>query len=81
MNQQKIIQAVAVMGAGFVATKLLDVAWKMVTGNKPPLDDADDHAPIREIVLFAAISGALAALARTFASRQAQRFVAKRSGH
>lgn len=79
MNQQKIIQAVAVMGAGFIATKVLDIVWKLVTGNKPPLDDGHDHAPIREIVLFAALSGAFAALARTFASRQAQKYVEKRT--
>ncbi|WP_108718833.1 DUF4235 domain-containing protein [Miniimonas sp. S16] len=78
MNQQKIVQTVAVMAAGFVATRVLNLVWKRVFGHKPPgtVDDEQDSS-LREIVLFAAVSGAIAALARAGATKAAVRFTDK----
>ncbi|MBN8881642.1 MAG: DUF4235 domain-containing protein [Salana multivorans] len=81
MNQQKIIQTIAVMAAGFAATKLLDLTWKAVTGHRPPVNGEEDGSSLREVVMFAAVSGAIAALARAFAGRAAKRFIAKGSVH
>lgn len=78
MNNQKIITSLTVLAAGFVATKALDLVWKAVTGNKPPSMD-DDDVPLRQIVMFAAASGAIAALARSGATRATTKYIAKRS--
>ena len=73
---QKVVTTVAVIVAGLVANKVLGAAWKGVTGHEPPLDEKDGEAPIAEIVLFAAISGALVALARAYANRGATKWLA-----
>ena len=74
MNQQKIVQTLAVMAAGFAATKVLDLVWRKATGHRPPTVGNDDDSTLREIVVFAAVSGALAALARAGAGRAAARW-------
>lgn len=73
---QKVVTTIAVIVAGLVANKALGAAWKGVTGHEPPLDEKNDEAPIAEIVLFAAISGALVALARAYANRGAAKWLA-----
>ncbi len=72
----KVITTVATILAGLVANKVLGAAWKGVTGHEPPLDENDDEFPLAEIVLFAAISGALVALARSYANRGANKWLA-----
>ena len=75
MNQ-KIVTTLAVMAAGFAATKALDLVWRGTTGHRPP--SHGDDASVRELVLFAAISGALAALARAGTSKAVTRAIGKR---
>lgn len=79
MNQQKIVQTIAVIGAGFIATKLIDVLWKQVFGHRPPTPGNEEDSPVREIVLFAAVSGAIVALARSGAARAAHKYSEKRA--
>lgn len=79
MDQDKIIRLLATMAAGFAATRLLDLAWRAVTGHRPPTDGDDEGTSLREVVLFAAISGAIAALVRAYASKGATRYLANRS--
>lgn len=70
MNPQKLIATVATLGAGLVATKAISLAWKGVTGHEPPkaLDD-DGEISIVEVVIFAAVSAAVASLVRTYVTR------------
>ncbi|GMA32753.1 DUF4235 domain-containing protein [Litorihabitans aurantiacus] len=75
-TNQKIVTTLAVMAAGFVATKALSLVWRKVTGHEPP--SHGDDASVRELVVFAAISGALAALARAGTTRAVTRAIAKR---
>lgn len=77
LDSNKIVTTLAVMAAGFAATKALDLVWRSVTGHKPPTND-DQESSVREIVIFAAVSGALAALARAGATKAAARYLAKR---
>ncbi len=77
MNVQKLVTTVAAIAAGFAANKLLSVGWKAVTGHEPPTGDADDgEISIGELVVFAAVSGAVVAFARTFATRGAAKWMA-----
>lgn len=65
----KIVTSVAALAAGWIAQKALVALWKGVTGNDAPEDPDDDSATIVGVVGFAAATGAVAALARAFASR------------
>lgn len=73
---ERVVTLVASIGAGLVTSKVLSLAWKGITGHEPPEDEKDAEAPIAEIVLFAAVSGALVALARTYANRGAAKWLA-----
>lgn len=76
-STQKIVMTLSVMAAGFAATKVLDLIWRSATGHRPP--SHDDDAPVRELVLFAAVSGALAALARAGTTKAVTRYIAKKA--
>ena len=76
MNVQKLVTTVAAVAAGFAANKLIAVGWKAVTGHEPPTGDPDDgEISIGELVVFAAVSGAVVAFARTFATRGAAKWM------
>ncbi|HIZ37079.1 MAG TPA: DUF4235 domain-containing protein [Candidatus Ruania gallistercoris] len=76
MNVQKLVTTVAAVAAGFAANKLLAAGWKAITGHEPPTGDPDDgEISIGELVVFAAVSGAVVAFARTFATRGAAKWM------
>lgn len=75
MDSEKIARTVATLAAGFVVTKLIDQAWRRATGHAPPVAD-DQDVNLRQIFLYAAITGGLAALARAGAARAATKWVA-----
>lgn len=70
MNPNKLIAAGVTFAAGLIATKALSLAWKGVTGHEPPkaIDD-DGEISVAEIVVFAAVSGAVAAFIRAYVTR------------
>jgi hypothetical protein len=71
VNPQKLISTVITLGTGLVATKAISLAWKGVTGHEPPKQiDADDgEVSVVEIVIFAAVSAAVAALVRSYVTK------------
>ncbi|CAM3780441.1 DUF4235 domain-containing protein [Occultella aeris] len=78
MNAQKIVTTVAAIAAGFAANKLISLVWKGVTGHEPPTGDADDgEISLGELVVFAAVSGAVVAFARTFATRTTGKWMSR----
>lgn len=77
MNAEKLVQAIAMTVAGLFVTRALTLVWKKAFGHEPSIDANEDGTRVREAVLFAAISGALAALARAGASRAAKSFMAR----
>lgn len=68
----KVVSGGSAVVAGLVANKLLNVGWKVVTGHEPPKDDEDVH--LAEVVVFAAVSGAVVAAARQLALRGAAKW-------
>jgi hypothetical protein len=70
VNPQKLIATVTTLGAGLVATKAISLAWKGITGHEPPkaIDD-DGEISVVEVVVFAAVSAAVAALVRSYIQR------------
>ena len=71
----KIVSAGSAIAAGFLANKILDVGWKLVTGHEPPSDDPDNPSvSLTEIVVFAAVSGAVIGISRQLAQAGAAKW-------
>jgi hypothetical protein len=63
----KIGTIAATVAAGWVAQKAVKLIWEKSTGSDAPLDlDADD-IPVLQAVVFAAVTGGIAVLARRLA--------------
>lgn len=77
MNAQKLLTAGAVALAGLVAGKILEKGWKAVTGHEAPIDFDDDQTTIPEFVIYAAVSGAVLAIARAATQRQATKMITR----
>ncbi|QOR70378.1 DUF4235 domain-containing protein [Ruania alkalisoli] len=76
MNISKLVTTLAAIAAGIAANKLLTMGWKAATGHEPPTGDADDgEISLGELVVFAAVSGAVVTFARTFATRGAKKWL------
>ena len=69
------------LGAGFVASKLVDSVWEKSTGNKPPKDGADLNNSLRSALTFALVSSVVAAIIQTLASRTTQKAIARFNKH
>ncbi|MET4002329.1 hypothetical protein ABIB48_001038 [Arthrobacter sp. UYCu511] len=69
------------LGAGFVASKLVDTVWEKSTGNKPPKDGADLNNSLRSALTFALVSSVVAAIIQTLASRTTQKAIARFNKH
>lgn len=79
MNARKLVSTAIVLGAGFAATKATSVIWRAVTGHEPPTEiDDDGQISVTEVVIFAAVSSAAAALVKAFATKGAKRLTAPR---
>ena len=74
----KLVGAGVAVGAAWAAQKLLDRAWVAASGPQPPAPESqDEDISLREVLLAAAITGAVVALARALASRGTARFAAR----
>lgn len=71
----KVVSAGAGLAAGVVSNKLLDLTWRAVTGHRPPTDDDEGHAySALEVIVFAAVSGAVVAVTRQLALQAADKW-------
>lgn len=76
MIPQKLITTAIALGTGAVASKAISLAWKGVTGHEPPKQiDDDGEISIAEVVIFAAVSAAVAALVRSYATRATGKWI------
>lgn len=69
------------LGAGFVASKLVDTVWEKSTGNKPPKDGTDLDNSLRSALAFALVSSAVAAIIQTLANRTTQKAISRFNKH
>ncbi|WP_210441040.1 DUF4235 domain-containing protein [Nocardioides xinjiangensis] len=76
-----IFSLASALGAASIARKGIDKAWKMSTGKNPPENPADPDVSVGEAVAWAAVTGALVALARMFAQRRAAGYYTRSTGH
>ena len=59
----KLATTAVIAGAAFAASKIFEFGWKAVTKRPVPAEDADD-VTLASLVLFAASTAAVAAVAR-----------------
>lgn len=77
----KLVGTGVSLGAGFVASKLVDTVWEKSTGNKPPKDGSDLENSMRSALTFALVSSAVAAVIQVVAGRTTQKAIARFSKH
>lgn len=77
----KLLATGVSLGAGFVASKLVDTVWEKSTGSKPPKDGADLDNSLRSALAFALVSSAVAATIQTLANRTTQKAIARFNKH
>lgn len=70
---EKVILLAASAGTAWVAQRALAYAWKRTTGKDAPRNALDTDAPNSSIIIFAAVTGAVAAGAKILADRGARR--------
>ena len=72
----KVIGAVATLAAAWLAQKVITSVWKARTGHKPPTAEDEGDSNLSEVVIAAALTGALVAISRVLATRGAAHVVA-----
>lgn len=72
----KITGMLAALVAAAAVTKVVNMAWESASGHKPPRAD-DEDAGLSEVVVAAALTGALVAAARILATRGTAKFAAR----
>ena len=72
---EKLATTAVIAGAAFAASKLFEAGWKIATGRPIPAEDADD-VTLTSLVIFAATSAALAAVAQRYAYKGSQKYLA-----
>ena len=72
----KLIGAAAALIAAWLVQHTLSTVWQHSTGHEPPRADDEGDAGLSEVVVAAALTGALVAISRVLATRGAARVVA-----
>ena len=72
---EKLATTAVIAGAAFAASKVFEAGWKVATGRPIPAEDSDD-VTLASLVLFAATSAALAAVAQRHAYKGPQTWLA-----
>ena len=71
----KATGVIAAIGAAWAAQKILASAWKAATGHTPPKPEDEGDVRFAEILVAAAISGAIVALFRVLATRGTAKYL------
>jgi len=74
----KLATTAVIAGAAFAASKIFEFGWKAVTKRPAPAEDADD-VTLASLVLFAASTAAVAAVAQRYAYKGSQKYLAPNS--
>ncbi|MEO8829703.1 DUF4235 domain-containing protein [Lapillicoccus sp.] len=78
----KLMATGAALAAGTVATKLVEVGWRAISGRDAPNDPTQvEDSSWKEALLFAAIMGLAVGAARVAAERKATEYYIKSTGH
>jgi hypothetical protein len=70
----KLIGTASGVVAGIATTKALDATWRTATGRKPPTKPENPEIASREALVWAAVSGMVMTVAKTYATRRAANY-------
>ncbi|MDR1393285.1 MAG: DUF4235 domain-containing protein [Bifidobacteriaceae bacterium] len=70
---------VATLVAGFVATQVVTLVWRTISGKPAPSDVEDMAESTAAVTVFAALVAATVAVAQTLAGRKALTLLARRA--
>ena len=76
----KLATTAVIAGAAFAASKMFEFGWKTVTKRPIPAEDSDD-VTLASLVLFAASTAAVAAVAQRYPTRAPRSTWSPRSSH
>lgn len=76
----KLIGTASGLVAGIATTKALDATWRTATGRRPPTKPENPEIAGREALLWAAVSGMVMTVAKTYATRRAANYWVKSFG-
>jgi hypothetical protein len=76
----KLIGTASGLAAGIATTKALDATWRTATGRRPPTKPENPEIAGREALLWAAVSGMVMTVAKTYATRRAANYWVKSFG-
>ena len=78
----RLLGTAAALAACAVATKVVGVGWRAVSGREAPTDPSEvDETSWGEALLYAAILGLAVGAARVVAERMAAQYYRKSTGH
>ena len=66
----QVVITLAALAAGLVAQKVVSTGWRFIRGTDPT---SEEESPLAEILVFAAVSAAAAAVARNWTTHRAKR--------
>ena len=69
----KMLNALATMGAAFLARKLLIMAWTKATGKEPPTNPEDPRVALAEAIGWSVLVGSAVGTVRVLAIRAVSR--------
>jgi hypothetical protein len=77
----RLIGTAVAIAAGAIATKVVGVGWRAVSGHEAPTDpSAVDETSWREALLYGAVLGLTVGAARVVAERKAAQYYLKSTG-
>lgn len=76
----RLMAGAAAFAGGFVAKKVITMAWKKTTGKEPPTNPESPDVALHEAIGWAVIMGVGMEVARLLATRAAARQWAKGTG-
>lgn len=76
----KVMDKTATIGAGLVAHRATMIAWRAVTGKKPPITGRHPEVSTREAVAWAVVGGAMVELVKVGTRRSAASYWVKSTG-
>lgn len=75
LQNTKILATAVSLGVGFLAPKMAEGAWKMVTGENPP--DQDEKGRFLQVLVYAAVSAVIVTAVQRGVSLAMQKLEAK----
>jgi hypothetical protein len=73
----KVLGTAVSIGAGLLASKIVDVVWKKTTGKDSPKSDVDMENSLRSTLVFAVVSGTVSAVIRVLSQRGTQHAITR----